>query len=124
MSVNITWKRAISASIEVEAVERSEIFNSIATKRRPTAVISCSIRSVASVKRGSAGRVAEQRGIACVAMGLGSEIASENSSKEPVGPPGVTNAPALAHHDPARSQCGAPALVVRGVTPQCEMGLL
>ncbi|KAJ1205659.1 hypothetical protein NDU88_001087 [Pleurodeles waltl] len=42
----------MSARMEVEALERTEIFKSIASKLRPTAVISCSMRSVVSAERG------------------------------------------------------------------------
>ncbi|KAJ1110793.1 hypothetical protein NDU88_008139 [Pleurodeles waltl] len=66
--------------MEVEAADRSEIFESIASRRHLTAVISWSMHSVASAERGSAGGVAEQGGIFGDAMGLGSAIASENSS--------------------------------------------
>ncbi|KAJ1194287.1 hypothetical protein NDU88_003576 [Pleurodeles waltl] len=66
--------------MEVEATEMSEIFKSIASKRRPTAVISCSMRSVASARRGSVGGVVEQGGVISAAMGFGSAIALENNS--------------------------------------------
>ncbi|KAJ1163850.1 hypothetical protein NDU88_004302 [Pleurodeles waltl] len=79
-AVTVTWKLAMSASMEVEAVERYEIFESIASKHRPTAVISWNIRSVVSAEWGLAGGVAEQGGIICDAVGVGGAIAFENSS--------------------------------------------
>ncbi|KAJ1199904.1 hypothetical protein NDU88_003736 [Pleurodeles waltl] len=78
--VQFRYRHLETVRMEVEAGERSEFFKSIASKHRLTAVISCSIQSVASVEWESADGVVEQGGIAWVAMGLGSAIASENSS--------------------------------------------
>ncbi|KAJ1116984.1 hypothetical protein NDU88_005185 [Pleurodeles waltl] len=61
-SVTLTWKQTMSAHTEVEVADRSEIFESIASRLRPTAVISWTMSSVASAERGSAGRVAERGG--------------------------------------------------------------
>ncbi|KAJ1170791.1 hypothetical protein NDU88_002663 [Pleurodeles waltl] len=68
--------------IELEAVERSLIFESMASMRRPTAAISWSMRFMTVSERVSAEEAVElgTTRAAGEAMGRGREITSENSS--------------------------------------------
>ncbi|KAJ1144014.1 hypothetical protein NDU88_010316 [Pleurodeles waltl] len=65
--------------MEEEAIVKSEILASIVSRRRPTAAISCRMRSVASNGGEVAGDDAEPEEVPCVAMILGCATATENS---------------------------------------------
>ncbi|KAJ1180408.1 hypothetical protein NDU88_005629 [Pleurodeles waltl] len=69
----------MSARMEEKATVNSEILVSIVSRRRPTAAISCSMRSVTSNGGEAAGDGAEPGEVPCVAMALGCARASENS---------------------------------------------
>ncbi|KAJ1194337.1 hypothetical protein NDU88_003626 [Pleurodeles waltl] len=70
----------MSARMEEEATVWSVIFESIASRRHPTAAISYNMRSVASIVGRSAGEGAGHGGAICAAMVFGCAMASDNSS--------------------------------------------
>ncbi|KAJ1132301.1 hypothetical protein NDU88_010627 [Pleurodeles waltl] len=79
---DLSWKPAMSAWIDLESADRSEILESMAYRRWPTAVSSCRIRSMAVSERVSTKASIElgQRVTADEDIGCGCEIASEKSS--------------------------------------------